>query len=173
MSLSNAIEAILFYEGGAVLYGKIARLLDEDIQAIKESIISLKDRYQGTGLMIIETIDSVAIATDKEQSAVIVALRKEELEGPLSKASEETLTAILYCGPIEKAKIDYIRGVNSGAILRALSARGLISRSSGNNLSGYSYSATPDLLAYLGLTKENDLPDFEATRARLSNITES
>jgi segregation and condensation protein B len=72
----------------------------------------------------------------------------------LGKAGLETLSIILYQGPISRAEIDYIRGVNSNFILRNLLIRGLIERvENPHDQRSFLYKPTLELISYLGLSK--------------------
>jgi len=86
---------------------------------------------------------------------------KEEFKENLSPASLETLSIIVYLGPLSRAEIDYYRGVNSSFILRSLLIRGLIERySDPKRANVYLYVSSFDLLKYLGVSKKEDLPDY-------------
>ena len=69
------------------------------------------------------------LGTAPQMSATVETLTKEELMKDLGKAGLETISIILYKGPISRAEIDYIRGVQSNFILRNLLVRGLIEKS--------------------------------------------
>jgi segregation and condensation protein B len=92
-------------------------------------------------------------------------LTKEELTRDLGKAGLETLSIILYQGPISRANIDYIRGVNSQFIVRNLLIRGLIDRvENPKDARSYIYKTTIDLLSHLGISKIEELPEYEQVR---------
>jgi segregation and condensation protein B len=77
----------------------------------------------------------------------------------------ETLSTILYYGPISRRDIDYIRGVNSTFIIRNLLVRGLIEKAENDKDQRiFMYKPTFDLLAFLGITKIEDLPDYTKIR---------
>ena len=88
-------------------------------------------------------------------------MKKEELSRELSKASLETLTIILYTDGVTRSEIDFIRGVNSSFILRNLSVRGLIEKSDAKEGRRNAYYPTLDTLAYMGVTRREELPDFD------------
>jgi segregation and condensation protein B len=79
----------------------------------------------------------------------------------LGKAGLETLSIVLYKGPISRADIDYVRGVNSAFILRNLSVRGLITKEDNK------YKPTLDLISHLGIKHIDELPDKETILAEL------
>ncbi|OGG57839.1 hypothetical protein A2853_00505 [Candidatus Kaiserbacteria bacterium RIFCSPHIGHO2_01_FULL_55_17] len=65
-------------------------------------------------------------------------------------------------GPSTRARVDYIRGVNSSSTLRNLLARGLLERA-GNpeDAREYLYRPTVETLAHLGITKSGELPEYD------------
>ncbi len=76
----------------------------------------------------------------------------------IGKAGAETLSIVLYKGPISRSEIDRIRGVNSSFILRNLLIRGLVEREVVKN--NALFSITPSLLAHLGISNKTELPNY-------------
>ncbi|HEY4508259.1 MAG TPA: SMC-Scp complex subunit ScpB, partial [Candidatus Paceibacterota bacterium] len=112
--------------------------------------------------------DDIALATAPETHALIERLRKEELARDLGKAAIETLSIVLYKGEVRRRDIDYIRGVNSTAILRSLLIRGLIERAqSTTDERMFLYRPTVKLSALLGVKSVDELPEYAAVRAEL------
>ena len=94
------------------------------------------------------------------------SLNKEELSKDLGKAGLETLSIIIYQGPISRAEIDYIRGVNSQFILRNLLIKGLIDRvDNPTDQRSFLYKPSLELFSFLGISKIEDIPDFESVKA--------
>jgi len=90
---------------------------------------------------------------------------KDEFREDLTPASLETLSLISYLGPVSRAQIDYYRGVNSSFILRSLLMRGLVERyNDPQRANVYLYQASFDLLKYLGISRVEDLPEYEKFR---------
>ena len=101
-------------------------------------------------------------------SSLIEKLTKEELMKDLGKAGLETLSIILYQGPLPRAEIDYIRGVNSQFILRNMLIRGLIEKvENPADRRSFLYKPTMQLLAHLGLSSTSSLPDFDVVRKNI------
>ena len=74
----------------------------------------------------------------------------------------------MYGEEVTRGKIDYIRGVNSGFILRSLLVRGLIERMPyPRDRKRFMYTPTTALLASLGVEKVEALPEYEKTHAEL------
>src|SRR3989344_5218656 len=163
--LSAQIEAILFYKAEPLSVKRLAQIFNKDETEIKNAIRELKEELKGRGLALVEWEDEITLGTSKEMSTLIKNLMKEELVKDLGKASMETLSIILYQGPISRAEIDYIRGVNSSFILRNLLIRGLIDRiENPKDQRSFLYKPTLDLLSHLGLSKITDLPDYETVK---------
>ncbi len=165
MNLSSQIEAILFWKAEPVSLKKLAQLLNTDIEAIKLGLFELENALKGRGLTLVQTDDEVILGTSKEMSTLIEQLTKDELTKSLSKASLETLSIVLYQGPISRAEIDHVRGVNSQFILRELLIRGLVERiDNPNDARSFLYKPTLDLLSQMGIEKLDKLPEYESIR---------
>lgn len=165
ISLESQIEALLFWKAETLSIKKIASILEKDIDEVKEGIKKLRESLNGRGLTLIEWEDDVTLGTAKEVSELIEKLNKEELSKDLGKAGLETMSIILYQGPISRADIDYIRGVNSQFILRNLLIRGLIERvDDPQDQRSFLYKPTLELLSYLGISRIQDIPEFEAVK---------
>ncbi len=165
--LASSIEALLFAEGGPMLRKKLATTLECKEVELTEALALLASRLTG-GISLIESDNEVSLAIAKRSSETVLAAQKKELARDIGDAGLEVLSIILYCGPSTRARIDYIRGVNTASTLRALLSRGLIERE-GNPADAreYLYKPTVELLAYLGVTKKEELPDYATISAEL------
>ncbi len=160
LSLESKIESVLLFKNEPVSITELGKWLSEKPETIKEALTNLTNSYKDRGLVIVSDKEFVSLGTHPEASVLIENLQKEELSRELGRAGLETLSIVLYKGPISRREIDHIRGVNSSFILRALLIRGLIERTEGTERS-YSYKATLKLLQYLGITRIEDLPEYE------------
>ena len=128
LSLDAKIESLLFWKGEPVSVKELSRMLSvkegevQDSLKILEENLSLNKR----GIVLVREGDNILLTTHSSVSNIISELQKEELTKDLSKAALETLSIILYRGPIKRSELDYIRGVNSQFILRTLSILSLI-----------------------------------------------
>lgn len=88
-------------------------------------------------------------------------------ETRLSAPALETLAVIAYRGPVLRADIEAIRGVNCGEILRQLMERDLVRISGRSEELGrpYLYATTKRFLQLYGLVSLDDLPRATALRA--------
>lgn len=160
-----AIEAILFAHGESITINKIAKLLNIKTEEVEKELENLKNELEkeNRGLRLIFNDNKVQIATKPEFSHLLEEFIKEEFKESLTPAALETISLIAYFGPISRAKIDYFRGVNSSFTLRSLLMRGLIERLENQKEKGggYLYQLTFDSLKHLGISKIEDLPEFE------------
>lgn len=172
-SLQTHLEAILFFKGEPMKIKNLAATLEVPEASVKEALIELKGALNERGVRLIEEGEYVALATAPEAQASIEKLKKEELEGPLGKAGLETLAIIIYQGPVSRADIEYVRGVNCTSILRSLTMRGLVERiENPNDKRSFLYRATPELPAALGVNSLKELPEFESVGQDITTALE-
>jgi segregation and condensation protein B len=78
----------------------------------------------------------------------------------------ETISIIAYKGPVSRAEIDYIRGVQSNFILRNLQIRGLVEKiTNEKDHRSFLYRPTFELLQFLGVSRIEDLPEYDKVKA--------
>lgn len=161
-NLDSKIEAILFWKGEPVTLEKLSACLKVSVDEVSQALVKLKEALKSRGVVLIENNNEVTLGTAPEHSLLIENLQKEELNKELSKAALETLSIVLYKNGVNRAEIDYIRGVNSSFTLRALSVRGLVEKvvdPSDNRK--FLYKPTLELFSYLGITNIDELPEHE------------
>ena len=166
LSLDNQIEAVLFWKGEPQSIKKLAASLGKKEEEIKAGLEILKEKIKDRGVELIFKDDEVMLGTASKLSHVIERLTKEELVRDLGKAGLETISIVAYKGPISRAEIDYIRGVQSTFILRNLQIRGLVERiDNEKDHRSFLYRPTFELLQFLGVSKIEDLPEYEKVKA--------
>lgn len=174
MNLEHNIEAALLFKNEPVSFKDLAQTLETDVENIKKVVESLQSIYKDRGMVIIEDGNSVSLGTHPDASSLIEKIQKEELSRDLGRAGLETLSIILYKGPVSRREIDYIRGVNSGFIVRNLLVRGLIERTeSETGERSFSYKPTLELLRFLGVTKREDLPEFKEAFSKIVDFVKT
>lgn len=164
------LEAVLFASGEPLSRKRLAAILAISEAELADVATSLATTLEGRGLALIETKDELELRTAPDASEVVKTLRESELSRDLGKASLETLAMILYKGGATRGEIDWVRGVNSGAAIRSLTMRGLITRMDDpNDKRRARYAATIDALAHLGVRKPEDLPRYAELVAALTD----
>lgn len=181
--LATQIEAILFWKAEPVSVKKLLSYCSTSEKVVTEgelatALAELKAAYASAqssesagsngfarGIAIIEHNGEIALGTSPAVSGLIERLTKEELMRDLGKAGLETLSIILYQGPISRSEIDYIRGVNSQFIVRNLLVRGLIERKENTqDQRSFLYSPTLALLAHLGISNISEIPEYATVK---------
>ena len=143
----------------AIVYGAL-EVLKEKIKGRGVELI-----YKPALLSEVGGDDEVMLGTASKLSHIIERLTKEELVRDLGKAGLETISIIAYKGPISRVEIDYIRGVQSNFILRNLQIRGLVEKiTNEKDHRSFLYRPTFELLQFLGVSKIEDLPEYEKVK---------
>ena len=172
MELEQQIEAVLFYKAKPVAISWLLKFFATDAETLGNALVSLQSNLKNRGLrLIVSDNKEVQLVTAPEHAEVIEKIRRDDLKRDIGSAGAETLAVILYRGPISRVEIDRIRGVNSAFILRNLQIRGLIERAGTESTRGYSYQATPALLAHLGVEQKEALPDYATVAAALDDFS--
>lgn len=169
--LAATAQAFLFVEGGTLSARALASKLHVEQSALGGVLNDLATRLQGSALTLIQTETEVSLAVAPAISSAIEAGALEDRE--VGDAGLEVLAIILYRGASTKARIDYIRGVNTSSTIRTLLSRGLIERT-GNPTDSreYLYRPTTELLAHLGVASAKDLPDYGKIASALADFEE-
>lgn len=168
MKTSALIEALLFSRAEPWTLADLAKTAGKELTEIQEAVTELENTLTERGICLVRAGDTITLGTHPEADAVLQALYKEELSKPLSKASVETLSIIMYGTEVTRGKIDFIRGVNSGFMLRSLLVRGLIERKQyPRDRKSFMYVPTIELLAQFGVQNVESLPDYEKIHKEL------
>lgn len=171
MNIDQQIEAILFFRGESVSIKNIAKILAKTPEEIEQGIEVLKKHLETSALTIVRKDDEVMLATRAEVAPLIEGLVKEELSRDLGKAGLETLSIVLYKGPIPRREIDYIRGVNSQFILRNLLIRGLVEKiTDEKDERRFLYRPTFELMQMLGVSTISELPEYTKVQEELAAL---
>lgn len=169
--LSVTIESILFFEGGSMTLQRLAKATNSSEADVQAALDELRGALEGRGITLVQDGTTVALGTAPETREIIEAMRRDELEGPLGKAGLETLAIIIYRGPLSRADIEYIRGVNASSILRSLLVRGLIERiQNPKDSRSFLYKPTTELPAYFGVQSLSDLPGFSEVSSEIQAV---
>ncbi|MAZ40968.1 hypothetical protein CL654_02530 [bacterium] len=174
MNLNQTIEALLFFKGEPLMFKYLAKTLNKSEEEIKNACHELSQSLEDRGIVAVIRDQDITLGTHQDVSELIDTLAKEEVTGPLTKAALETLSIILYRAPITKSDIDYVRGVNSGFILRNLLIRGLIEKTPNPaDARTFLYRPTNDLFSHLGIKEQKELPEYEQYNATMQQSLET
>jgi len=172
MTIFAQLEALLFYYGEPIEIAKLASLLN----IAEEEAATQLDAWEKTlaenperGLMLLRREKKVQLVTKPELKHIGETIVKDEFREQLTPAALETLSLVAYLGPMPRASIDYIRGVNSSFTLRSLVMRGLVERGDEKGTM-FHYRVTEQFLTHMGLHSIAGLPEYERYRAILRDF---
>jgi len=163
MNIKSQIESILFISNKPLSLKQLADLVGSNKAEVETVIQALKEEYNknNKGIKIVDHEGKIQMTTAKENSELVENFLKQELTGEMTRPQLETLTIIAYRGPILKAELEQIRGVNCSLILRNLMIRGLVEAALDKKTGTTVYNVTHDFIRHLGLTNIEELPEYE------------
>lgn len=172
MNLKSIIETILFVHGEPIsvhALAKFAAASEEEVRAALHALQSEPER----GIVVLEKDGEYQLGSRPENAQYVQTLMKSEFSEELSRAALETITIIAYKGPLTRVQIEFIRGVNSSFTLRNLAMRGLVERvENPKDARAPMYRVSFDFLKHFGLTKIEELPEFETLHNEKIEILE-
>lgn len=172
--LVEKIINILFLSGEEISIKTIANILKTKEEYIEEVLDQVKLKINETGLVFFINENSknreVSVISNPEFFDILKEFTSYELSGELTPAALQTLTIVAYMKRVTPAEVSFIRGVQSTQTLRALSTRGLIKRENDNdsNTKREVYVLTSEAMHHLGISKHEELPDYENLVANLN-----
>lgn len=160
ISLTAALESILFVSSGPVSLYRLAQTLETTQPAVRGLLMALEEEYQDRGLRLQWSGNEVQLTTAPQAADVVERFLGLEVTTRLSQAALEVLAIVAYMQPTTRPEVDDIRGVNSDGALRTLLSKGVIEEVGRMDTPGRPilYGTTPDFLQYFGLNSLDELP---------------
>lgn len=167
MSSNNvlaSLEAMLFAAGDPVEPGKLAEVLDIDVENVIKMLGHLEASYDenNSGLRLIRVDGKYQLCTREEYSEEVRGLLEIKKNTPLSQAAFEVLAIVAYNKTVTKSFIEQIRGVDCSGPVSNLVQKGLIEEKGRLDLPGRPlvYGTTDRFLRCFSLNSLEDLPDL-------------
>jgi len=164
--LPAVIEALLFAATSPLSIKRLVMLTGETpAELVQAAIGDLRARYENStncGLMVMEVAGGYQLATRPSVADWVLALHKHRRKNPISSAMLETLAIVAYKQPIVRAEVESIRGVDCGAVMRALLDSGLVEVIGQRETPGRPslYGTTDVFLKTFGLKDLKELPSL-------------
>ena len=161
--LRGGLEALLFVMDDPVDEATLAGALRCDLIQLRAGLTELAEGYdaRSAGITLRRVGEGWRLYTREEHAAVVERHLLEGQRSRLTQAALETLAVIAYRQPVTRARISAIRGVGVDAVVRTLTARGLIREAGADpDTGGGLYVTTPLFLERLGLTGLDELPEL-------------
>ncbi len=164
------IEALIFASDKPLknkYIEQVLSIMDLGNININALIEELKTKYNSdkTGIELVEVAEGWQFRTKTQLSEWV---RRLNLVKPskLSNPALETLAIVAYRRSVTRAEIDYVRGVDSGGVLKTLMDRKLIKIIGKKELPGRPlvYGTTQEFLEVFGLKDISALPSLQDIR---------
>ena len=159
LPLTALLESILFVAGEPVPIDILARTTGTSVAAIGAALDELGESYRQRGVRLQRQGATVQLVTAPEAAGAIERFLATPRPNRLSAAALETLSVIAYRGPITRAGIEALRGVESSSVVGTLLARGLVEEVGQAGTLGHPalLAVTHEFLRYFGLQTTEQL----------------
>ena len=166
-NLISSLEAMLFAAGDPVEAGKLADVLELDIETVEKLLGTLGAQYdeRNSGLMLIRIDNKYQLCTREVFSENVRKLMEIRKNAPLSNAALEVLAIIAYNKTVTRSFIEQVRGVDCSGPVSSLVQKGLIEEKGRLDLPGRPliYGTTDRFLRCFSLNSLDDLPELPKT----------
>jgi len=164
-TLKQIVEGLLFSAPHPLSVDKLRRLVpDTEKEGVKETVRELMAEYASRdgGILLAQVAGGYQFRT----AAHIARWTAKLHQAPslkLSRAALETIAVIAYRQPVIRSEVEYLRGVDSGGIIRTLLDMRLIRVAGRKEIPGRPliYTPTRHFLELFGLNSVDDLPSPE------------
>lgn len=165
--LSSKIESLLFVAARPMNVKRLVEVCGAEKEEVNAALEAIAAKYnvEGSGIRLLHNGNEVQMSTSPDNSKLVQEFLKDETTGELTKPSLETLTIIAYRGPVTKAELEQIRGVNCSLILRNLLMRGLVEAQGEPYDPQTTFRVTMDFIRFLGVAGVEELPDYDKLRS--------
>jgi segregation and condensation protein B len=167
-TLKSIVESLLFVADAPVTFDRLCTLLEEfDRGEIREALSTLQEEYgrEGKGVVLAEVAAGYQFRTPTENADYLRRLTKTR-PVKFSQSALETLAIIAYRQPVTRAEIEYLRGVDSGGVLKTILEKKLIKILGKKDIPGKPliYGTTREFLELFGLKDLRSLPTLKEIR---------
>ena len=169
MSLNAIVESIIFTADSAISLDRLAELLPEyERGEIREALTALAELHEQrqAGIQLVEVAGGWQFRTRPAMQDFIVRQVKNR-QSKFSQSALETLAIVAYRQPVTRAEIEYLRGVDTGGVLKTLLERKLIRILGKKDIPGRPiiYGTTREFLELFGLKDLKGLPTLKEIQA--------
>lgn len=162
--LTSILESILFASEDPVSLDRLCGILEEyDREDIRSALIQLLQDYRSreSGIFLAEVAKGYQFRTREEYGEYVRRLVKTK-SSRFSQSALETVAIIAYRQPITRAEVEYLRGVDSGGVIKTLLEKKLIKILGKKDIPGRPliYGTTREFLELFGLKDLSSLPSL-------------
>ncbi|HEY89274.1 MAG TPA: SMC-Scp complex subunit ScpB [Thermoflexia bacterium] len=161
------LEALLFVAQEPVEKATFCSLL-ELTEAEGEVVLAQLEKRLTSGGLRLQRLDSrVQLVSAPAAAPYVEDFLGLEVTLRLSQAAMEALAIIAYLQPTTRPRVEAVRGVSSGSVIRTLLSAGLVAEAGRADTVGRPilYRTTFEFLQQFGLENVDDLPSLEPGKA--------
>jgi segregation and condensation protein B len=162
--LKAIVESLVFVSDAPLRPERIAEALDVERGRVMQILRELEAEYRQArrGFILDEVAGGFQFRTRAEHADWVRRLNKNR-PFRFSRAALETLAIVAYRQPITRAEIEYLRGVDSGGVLKTLLDRHLVRILGKKEIAGRPmiYGTTREFLELFGLRDLAALPTLK------------
>jgi len=162
--LKTLVEALVFVSPEPIRLERIAEALDAERKSVALVLQDLVAEYAAVrrGFILQEIAGGFQFRTRPEHGEWVRRLVKNR-PFRFSRAALETLAIIAYRQPVTRAEIEYLRGVDSGGVVKTLLDRHLLRILGKKDVPGRPmiYGTTREFLELFGLRELAGLPTLK------------
>jgi segregation and condensation protein B len=163
-NLSQLVEAFIFASDIPITLDRLSTLLEQPKAQLRPVIGQLQQQYgvAERGFYLAEVAGGYQFRTVVELAPWLRKLKKDR-PPRFSQAALETLAIIAYRQPVTRAEIEYLRGVDSGGVMRTLLEKNLLRILGKKDVPGRPliYGTSRQFLELFGLRDLTDLPTLK------------
>jgi segregation and condensation protein B len=176
---AHLVEAVLLVSASPLSPSDLSSATGLPEPELESALASLRERYalEASGIVLRDVARGYLLSTNPACSEAVERFRREARPAPLSGAAHEVLACALYLGPLTRAAVSRVRGVNSDAVVRSLIERGLLVEVGTDREAPGSpalLGVTDAFLTAAGASSPDDFPPLDSlvTQEELSRVRE-
>lgn len=174
--LKQLVEAYVFAADNPLTLDRLSILLERPRAEIKPVVELLLQQYSepGRGFYLAEIAGGYQFRTVTELAPQLRKISKDR-SAKFSRAAMETLAIIAYRQPITRPEIEYLRGVDSGGVMKTLLDKNLVRILGKKDVPGrpLMYGTSRHFLELFCLKSLNDLPTLKEFSALDPELAEA
>lgn len=177
VDLRASIEAAIFVADTPLTLDRLAQVLEKPRADIRAVLEQLQQEYAaaGRGFYLAEVAGGYQFRTPQQMAPVLRRLSKDQRAPQFSRAALETLAIIAYRQPVTRAEVEYLRGVDSGGVMKTLLDKNLLRILGKKDVPGRPllYGTSRHFLELFGLRSLDDLPTLKEFSALQPELAEA
>lgn len=159
--LKPLVEALIFAADGPLKVDRLAEVLEIEPAEIKEALSALEADYADNprGFFLQEIAGGYQLRTRPEFADYLRRLGRNR-PFKFSRPAMETLAIVAYRQPVTRSEVEYLRGVDSGSVVKTLLEKRLLRILGKKDVPGKPiiYGTSKEFLELFGLADLSALP---------------